>query len=190
MAHSTAYAKPEAAKRIVATESSSHPCTMSPTRTQSLRSRADRHQQIRPASQLDHPQSFAPLFHLVTRLQPAHDAPGDGSRNLLDANGSIRGRFLQVDPQLLIAHCTSADYGRRETPSGKCRTCRTRLRTRQSIDMHVEDRQEDADAPGSAAGEVGLVDLLRYLSNLAIGRADKNAGIFRVSSAPDRERSR
>ena len=62
-------------------------------------------------------------------------------------------------------------------------------RERRPVDVHVEDRQEDADPHGRAADEV-VVRKRRDVDDRAVGRRDDQHSGRRESCAADRGRNR
>src|SRR5262245_50602136 len=100
-------------------------------------------QHVGPRAELDHAEPLA-FLHRVADLEPADDAAGNRTGDLLDADGPIRALFLHVDPELFVADGARWVAGV-EKRSGEIANVGDSSSPRQAIDMHVEDRQEDAD---------------------------------------------
>ena len=96
--------------------------------------------------------------------------------------------LLQADPRVLVADRAFGIQGVEKLAGRVPQGNHPRL-GRGSIQVYVEDRQEDADPHGRPADELVVLQP-RDLDHLAVGRRDQQPGLGRNRAAADRGRSR
>ncbi len=106
-------------------------------------------------AELDHAEALTGPNGLAW-FQPAYDSPGDGSRDLLDADQARRTAFFQINPQLFVLDRTLW-IARVQKAAGKVTQANHLAGPGNAVDVDVKDRQEDADTEGPPTGEVRFV---------------------------------
>src|SRR5262249_31836522 len=109
-------------------------------------------------TEFDHAKALAHL-NGFSGLYPTDNPPSDRTRDLFHPNESPTSGFPQIEPKLLIADGTLL-ITRVEKSTRKITHGFDRTGARNPVHMHVEDRQEDADAKSPAAGEIRVVHFL------------------------------
>src|SRR5262249_3010743 len=108
-------------------------------------------------------------------LEPAHDPPGNRSRDLLDANQAPGQLFLDVDPELFIAGHAVHTAGIAET-AGAIADADHLPTAGDAVDVDAEDRQADAVAKPPAAGKTRIVHF-PDVGQRPVGGTDQGAWI-------------
>src|SRR5262249_20969457 len=136
---------------------------------------AGRYQHIGARTELDHANALAGL-KLVAGFEPADNAAGNGPGDLFDAHGPAAG-FFQINPELPVLDGAVRIAGI-EKRAGEIANTDHACAARTAVDVDVEDGQKDADAQGSAAGEVRFGDFFD-MGDLAVRRANQGGWIIR-----------